>query len=81
MIIPPQLYNSSVDGIMVMVQRPISEDLLTFILYSAFENMFNPPDIFISLENLIQLTHYPILHKSLSYRLQTSVHSIQHLLS
>lgn len=31
-IIPPQLYNSSVDGIMVMVQRPISEDLLTFIL-------------------------------------------------
>lgn len=30
-IILPQLNNSSADGIMVMVQRPYSEDLFTFI--------------------------------------------------
>lgn len=72
-IILPQLNNSSADGIMVMVQRPYSEDLFTFISQSAFEGMFNPPDIFISLENLFQLTHiipFFINHSATDFKLQ-----------
>lgn len=82
-IILPQLNNSSADGIMVMVQRPYSERTFTFISLECFlKACLILLTFYLSRRTSFQLTHIiPFFINPLSYRLQTSVHSMRHLLS